>query len=95
MTIQAQDLINAWVDNVVDEMKTASQLDDLVRQEGDRFCVRSGKPLWGSYWTIRRLTGPLSYKDACAVEDAMDNFLNNYASALALTVINDEDKDNV
>lgn len=94
MAITKQDLINSWVDCVVDEMKTVRKLNEYTRAESDgTYNVRSSTPLWGSYWTLRRLTGPLSYKDACAVEVAMDTFLNQYCAALALTDLStDEDE---
>lgn len=89
--------INAWVDACVDEMKTAVVMSDYCRKEEDGvYSVRSGNPLWGSYWTIRKIGFVLNYKESRKLEKAMDDFLNAYCTALDYTDLSDdEENDNV
>lgn len=91
--ITTQHLVNAWIDAVIDELKTFERMDDMCRDEGDgKWFVRAGTPLWGSYWTIRKITGALRYKESSDVEQAMDRFLNQYCEAIKqANLTNDEE----
>lgn len=81
--ITTQHLVNAWIDAVIDEIKTFEHMDDMCRDEGDgKWFARAGTPLWGSYWIIRKLTGALRYSESAHVELAMDRFLNQYCEAI-------------
>ena len=85
--------INAWVDSCIDEMKTAETMRDYCRKESDgEYCLRSSNPLWGSYWTLRKVGYALSYKEASALESAMDDFLNGYCTALEYTDMSDDEE---
>ena len=60
--ITTQDLVNAWVDVVIDEIKDFERMHDMCRDEGDgKWFMRSHTTLWGAYWTIRKITGALSF----------------------------------
>ena len=89
--ITTQHLVNAWVDVVIDEIKDYERMYDMCRDEGDEWCIRSHTPLWGSYWTIRKITGALSYSESRHVEEAMDRFLNQYCETIKQTkIVNEE-----
>ena len=94
--IEAQDLINAFVDAVVDECKTAASVDDYFRWDthDQTWQLRSRTEMWGSYWTIRKISHGLKYKDGREVETKMDEFVHQYAATLAATKIVIEDEEN-
>ena len=90
--ITTQHLVNAWVDVVVDEIKDYERMHDMCRDEGDgTWGIRSHTPLWGSYWTIRKITGSLLYNESRHVEEAMDRFLNQYCETIKQTKIVSEE----
>ena len=90
--ITTQHLVNAWIDVVIEEIKTFERMHDMCRDEGDgAWFMRSHTTLWGSYWTIRKISGALSYNESAHVELAMDNFLNRYCDALVSTVVSSEE----
>lgn len=90
--ITTQHLVNAWIDVVIEEIKTAERMRDRCMDEGDgKWFARAGTPLWGSYWTIRKITGALSYNESSHVELAMDRFLNQYCEMMKQTeMVNEE-----
>lgn len=90
--ITTQHLVNAWIDVVIDEIKDFERMHDMCRDEGDgEWLIRSHTPLWGSYWTIRKITGALSYNESRHVEEAMDRFLNQYCETIKQTkIVNEE-----
>ena len=93
--IDAQDLVNAFVNAVVEECQKPSIIDDYFRWDthDETWHLRSTTQLWGSYWTIRRLGYCLTVKQSCELETKMDAFVHQYATALAATKIVTEDEE--
>ena len=74
-------------------MKTAVVMREYCRKEEDGvYSLRTANPLWGSYWTIRKIGFALNYKDSRELEKAMDNFLNAYCTSLEYTDLSDDEE---
>lgn len=93
--IDAQDLVNAFVNAVVEECQKPSIIDDYFRWDtsSETWQLRARTELWGSYWTIRRLSYGLKYKESSELEAKIDAFVHQYATALAATKIVTEDEE--
>jgi hypothetical protein len=94
--IEAQDLMDAFVDAVVDECKTAKTVDDYFRWDthDETWQLRSRTEMWGSYWTIRKISHGLKYAESRELETKMDAFVHQYAATLAYTKLFNEDEEN-
>lgn len=94
--IDAQDLMDAFVDAVIDECKSCKLIDDYFRWDtcDQTWQLRARTEMWGSYWTIRKLSHGLKYAESRELETKMDAFVHQYATALAATKIVIEDEEN-